>query len=112
MQASFKDRLKYKLERFLSRGGGSIFLSLSLVFVAGFLIIISLRWLLFLFFPELNYFDNFLTDIWVVFLQMTDPGNMNQDNEAPFLAKNNQYFSGLTRSDITVDAYCFYYHNP
>ena len=95
MQASFKDRLKYKLERFLSRGGGSIFLSLSLVFVAGFLIIISLRWLLFLFFPELNYFDNFLTDIWVVFLQMTDPGNMNQDNEAPFWLKITSILAGL-----------------
>lgn len=95
MQARFKDRLKYKFERFLSKGGLSIFFSLSLVFIAGFLIIIGLRWFLFMFFPELNYYDNFLTDVWVVFLQMTDPGNMSQDNEAPFWLKLTSIMAGL-----------------
>ena len=95
MQIRFKDRLKYKFERFLSKGGGSIFFSLSLVFIAGFLIIIGLRWCLLMFFPSLNYYDNFLTDVWVVFLQMTDPGNMSQDNEAPFWLKMTTILAGL-----------------
>ncbi|MCI5055036.1 MAG: hypothetical protein MRY83_02950, partial [Flavobacteriales bacterium] len=77
MEPTLKEKLYYRFERFMSKGGSSIFLSLLIVFIVGFLLIIGIRFLMILIFPELDYFDNFWSDIWVTFLQMTDPGNMN-----------------------------------
>ncbi|MDC0230619.1 hypothetical protein OAK19_01505 [Aureispira] len=95
MQPTFRERINYKFERFLSKGGSSIFLSLSLVFIAGFILIVGLRFIIISLFPELNYFQNFLDDIWVIFLQMTDPGNMSQDDNAPFWLKITTIIAGL-----------------
>ncbi|MBO6516400.1 MAG: hypothetical protein JJ975_07595 [Bacteroidia bacterium] len=83
MAYRFRDRINYRFERFISKGGASIFKSLLIVFILGFLFIIGLRYLLLICFPDLDYTDNFFKDIWITFLQMTDPGNMNQDNDAP-----------------------------
>ncbi|MCH2022523.1 MAG: hypothetical protein MK207_08610 [Saprospiraceae bacterium] len=95
MQPTFRERINYKFERFLSKGGSSIFLSLTLVFISGFILIVGLRFILISLFPELSYFDSFLDDIWVVFLQMTDPGNMSQDDDAPFWLKTTTIVAGL-----------------
>lgn len=95
MKPTFREKLNYKLERFMSRGGSSIFLSLLVVFICGFSFIILLRFILIKFFPQLNYFDSFWDDIWVTFLQMTDPGNMNQDNTSPTWLKLTTILSGL-----------------
>ncbi len=95
MQPTFRERINYKFERFLSKGGSSIFLSLSLVFIAGFILIVAFRLIIISLFPELHYSDSFLDDIWVIFLQMTDPGNMSQDNDAPFWLKTTTIIAGL-----------------
>lgn len=83
MRHRLREKLHYRVERFMSKGGSSIFKSLLIVFVVGFLFVIGLRYLLLLIFPELNYTHNFVKDVWITFLQMTAPGNMNQDNESP-----------------------------
>lgn len=83
MSHRFRDRLNYRLERFMSKGGSSIFKSLLIVFIGGFLFVVGLRYILLLLFPDLDYNHNFIKDIWITFLQMTAPGNMNQDNESP-----------------------------
>ena len=45
--------------------------------------------------PSLAYTDSFLEDIWFTWLQMTDPGNMNQDNLAPTWLKVTTVLSGV-----------------
>ncbi|WP_244299672.1 CASTOR/POLLUX-related putative ion channel [Aquimarina algiphila] len=45
--------------------------------------------------PELAYTDSFFDDIWLTWLQMTDPGNMNQDNVAPTWLKITTILSGV-----------------
>ena len=96
MKNSFRDRLNYKAERFLSKGGSSIFKSLLIIFIVVFIVLVSLRLLLINIFPSLNYTGDFFRDIWVTFLEMTDPGNMNQDNKAPTYLKILTILSGLT----------------
>src|SRR5690606_12105442 len=95
MNPTFREKLNYKLERFMSKGGSSIFMSLLVVFICSFLIIILIRFILIKFFPQLDYFDDFWNDIWITFLQMTDPGNMNQDNTSPTWLKMTTVLSGI-----------------
>ncbi len=96
MKYAFKERLNYKAERFLSKGGASIFKSLLVLFIAVFIVLIALRVLLVKLFPSLDYTGNIFKDIWITFLEMTDPGNMNQDNKAPTFLKVLTILSGLT----------------
>ncbi|GAA3629231.1 CASTOR/POLLUX-related putative ion channel [Flavivirga jejuensis] len=96
MKNSFRERLSYKAERFLSKGGASIFKSLLILFIVVFVVLTGLRLLLIYLFPSLDYTGNIFKDIWVTFLEMTDPGNMNQDNEAPTYLKIITVLSGLT----------------
>lgn len=96
MKNSFSERLNYKAERFLSKGGSSIFKSLLIIFIIVFIFLVGLRLLLINLFPSLDYTGNVFRDIWVTFLEMTDPGNMNQDNEAPTFLKVLTVLSGLT----------------
>ena len=95
MKPTFREKMYYRFERFMSKGGTSIFLSLLVVFIGLFLIIIGIRYLLLLIFPELAGFNEFADDVWVTFLQMTDPGNMNQDNASPTWLKITTILSGI-----------------
>jgi len=96
MKNSFQERLAYKAERFLSKGGSSIFKSLLVLFLVAFALLVGLRILMIHLFPSLNYTGNVFKDIWITFLEMTAPGNMNQDNHAPVFLKVLTILSGLT----------------
>ena len=74
-------RYRYLFDTFMAKGGGSIFIALSAVFVATFLLIGVLRGVLLLF-PDvgLQHEDlGFLGNLYITFLEITDPGNMAQD---------------------------------
>ncbi len=77
-----KTRLRYRFDTFMAKGGGSIFYALSAVFVAIFLSIGLLRGALLLLFPEVSLQHEelgFLGNLYITFLEITDPGNMAQD---------------------------------
>lgn len=95
MKASFKDKLRYRFERYMNKGGSSIFVSLFAVFAVLFLLIIAIRWIIISIWPDLAYTDSFFDDIWFTWLQMTDPGNMNQDNLSPTWLKVTTVLSGI-----------------
>lgn len=80
MKNSFRERIAYKVDNFISRGPYSIFLALVIFFVAGFILITVGRLAVDHFFPggtaETTH------NVWTTFLELTDPGNMNQDNES------------------------------
>ena len=77
-----KARYLYRVDTFMAKGGSSIFKALTAAFVATFLLIALLRGALLLLFPEaalqhdeLGFFGN----VYITFLEITDPGNMAQD---------------------------------
>jgi len=76
-----KARVRYRFDTFMARGGSSIFKVLTTVFVATFLLIGLLRGALLLLYPELSQQHElgFFGNLYVTFLEITDPGNMAQD---------------------------------
>jgi len=82
MNTSSKEKLRYRFEKYLNKGGTSVFMSLLIVFLVGFIIAIGLRYLVITFFPNLNVFNDFWSDIWVSFLQITDPGAVAEDTDS------------------------------
>jgi len=77
------DYLKYGIQKIFLKGGFGVFLSLAFVFLLGYTIIVSLRFLMIYFLPESeDVFHDISRHMWVTYLAMTDPGNMNQDNES------------------------------
>jgi Castor and Pollux, part of voltage-gated ion channel/Calcium-activated potassium channel slowpoke-like RCK domain len=77
-----KVKLRYRFDSFMAKGGGSIFKALTAVFVGTFLLIGLLRGVLLLLFPELllqHEGIGFFGNLYITFLEITDPGNMSQD---------------------------------
>lgn len=88
--------LKYKFQKALAKGGLAMFLSLTSAFLICFFLIVIIRFLLVTFLPKgEDIFHDFGMHMWVTFLAMTDPGNMNQDNASHIPFKVTAIMSGL-----------------
>jgi len=77
-----KTRWRYRFDTFMAKGGGSIFKVLTAIFIATFLLIGLLRGGMLLLFPEMGQQHEdlgFLGNLYITFLEITDPGNMAQD---------------------------------
>jgi len=77
-----KTRFRYRFDTFMAKGGGSIFKALTAIFVVTFILIGVLRGVLLLLFPEVGLQHEgigFLGNLYITFLELTDPGNMAQD---------------------------------
>lgn len=74
-------RLRYRFDTFMAKGGSSIFKALTAVFLGTFLLIAILRGVLLLLFPDLTQQHElgFFGNLYITFLEITDPGNMAQD---------------------------------
>ena len=92
-RVSLRQRLRYAVDNFLSRGSSSLFVALTLAFIGAIVGITLVRLALGSLLPE----DVFgATDhMWVVFLELTDPGNMNQDNSSSPVMKVGAVLAGL-----------------
>ncbi len=82
MKATFKEKLRYRFEKYLNKGGFSIFVSLFVLFIALFLLIVFIRWMMLLIWPDLAGSGGFFDGAWLTWLQMTDPGNMLEDTDS------------------------------
>jgi len=96
MKISFKDRLYYRFELFLNKGGSSVFISVLIVFIIGAALMGGLRFAFLHIFQDSGSVYGFWKSIWVTFLQMTDPGSMSLDNPSPFWLKFAAILSGVT----------------
>ncbi|NOQ72633.1 MAG: hypothetical protein GQ574_11555 [Crocinitomix sp.] len=97
MSFSFKDKLRYRFEKYLNKGGASIFVSLFVVFIVLFILIIGIR-LLIMQFADAGTdeaYSGASDDVWRTWLQMTDPGNMNQDNNMSIWLKVSTILAGV-----------------
>ena len=74
-----REKLRYKFENFMYRGGISIFISLFVLFILCFLIAVLVRGILLLIFPGNDMIGNAFEHGWAIFLMMTDPGSMGID---------------------------------
>lgn len=97
MKFSLKDRLRYRFERYLNKGGASIFVSLFVVFMVLFIVIVGVR-LLIVYYADPGLdpdYNGTSDDVWRTWLQMTDPGNMNQDNKMSIWLKVSTILAGI-----------------
>ncbi|MFT6716508.1 MAG: hypothetical protein ACJA0Q_001150 [Saprospiraceae bacterium] len=99
MAFSFKSRIQYKFERFMAKGGSSIFISLMIAFVVCFALIIGIRALILVStgpVEDYNTVTSFWDHAWYTFLQMTDPGNMYQDSMTSGWIRITTVIAGIT----------------
>ena len=70
MQSNFRQKLTYRFEQFIGKGGVGIFISLLLMFLVGFLLVYILR----LLFPTES--NGWLTGAWRTLKEVIDAGNV------------------------------------
>ena len=95
---TFLNKLQYRFDTFMARGSTSSFKALLFVFLALFLIVAGLRGLMHWLSPELTQqYEglDFLGNLYITFLQLTDPGNMAQDILSSFWYKLFAIIAGL-----------------
>ncbi len=102
-QYTFRQILRSRFDNFMAKGGRSIFISLAVVFLSLLGLISLIRGAMLMTIPAgeaqayLEREDpSLLNNIYIVFLQMTDPGNMNQDVKSTALFKVSAIAAGLT----------------
>lgn len=93
-QASWSERLRYRVDNYLARGSGALFLALVVAFLSSLGFIALFRFVLNVLVPDAG--TSFGLQLWFIFLQLTDPGNMAQDNGTPAVFKLSAIVSGLT----------------
>lgn len=94
-----KEQLRYRFDTFMSKGGRSIFVSLVAVFMCLLVLLVGLRWCSMMIEPSGmsdETHKSFLGQAYIIFLEMTDPGNMNQDKFASPFVKISGVMAGLT----------------
>jgi hypothetical protein len=93
----WRDRAQYRFDNFMARGGRSIFVTLTLVFLALLVAVLVVRAILMAALPP-DAFQNrggILRDLYISFLEMTDPGSMALDFESSGWVKITTIVAGL-----------------
>ena len=98
IQASQQEQLRYKIDTFLAKGSRALFVGLLVAFLAALLAIGVVRTLFWgldwLIHDEVT--KSLSQGIWFTWLQLTDPGNMAQDNETFVGYKITAIVAGMT----------------
>lgn len=92
--ATIRERFRYRVDNFLAGGSGALFFSLVVSFVFSIAGIIALRLVLGYAIEDDDTPLN--KHAWTAFLQLTDPGNMSQDNDTELEYKVAAVAAGFT----------------
>ena len=94
---SIRDRLRYRFDDFMSRGSSSSFVALTVVFLGLFVTVAVGRAITVaaLGDPDVERGNSFWRQIWIAFLEMTDPGSMAQDIDSAMSVKIFAVIAGL-----------------
>lgn len=93
---NLKERTWYKIELFIGKGGSSMFYALGIVMAATLLTLLGLRYLmLWMLDTELPGAD-LTNNIYYLFMEVTDSGNMSNVLEKPFWAKVTAVLAGMS----------------
>jgi len=76
MKIKLKDKIRYRFENFMAKGGISIFIALLILFFGAMIFSIIIRSVILFFDPAHDIFKDFLSHLWIVFLEITDPGSV------------------------------------
>ena len=91
-----KERLWYKIELFIGKGGSSMFYALGIVLVATLITLLGIRYLMLWAFntelPDADFFNN----IYYLFMEVTDSGNMANVLDKPFWSKFTAVLAGMS----------------
>ena len=79
---SLKAKLSYQFDNFMARGGSSMFVILTVLFIVTFIVLSLFRAGLEVMGLASERGQGFFRQVYITFLQMTDPGNMAQDVES------------------------------
>lgn len=93
-QATLRERIRYRVDTFLSGGSKALFVALSLAFLGSVATLFAFR--LGLSYAAGDADTPMWRHVWLVFLQLTDPGNMSQDNDTRQLYKVQTVMTGFT----------------
>jgi len=74
MRATFREKMRYKMENFMAKGGKSIFLSLMVLFVVSFTAVLLIKAIIL--FIATGDAGKTLTDVWIILMQLMDPGTV------------------------------------
>ena len=94
-KSDWRKKLAYKFDNFMAQGGKAIFIVLTVLFLGSFFFLALFRVLLESFGLDSERGNGFFRQIYLTFLQMTDPGNMAQDIESSPLLKISTVLSGM-----------------
>ena len=90
---TFRESLHYYIDNYLAKGSRALFSSLLLTFLSALLLLIAIRFAMMWAYPDSG---GSLRQMWTAFLQLTAPGNMNQDTESPIAFKFAAVLAGFT----------------
>jgi len=102
VKASQSEKLRYRVDNFLGQGSRGLFMALVAAFLVSVLAVSMLRWVVLgveasYGLPEgASYLSKAMFGVWVSWLQITDPGNMAQDNDTYSLYKIPAIMGGMT----------------
>ena len=96
-KANLREAIHYSIDNYLAKGSSALFLSLLVTFLSAFFLIGLLRLFILFFTPHEAAADQTIwAQVWRAFLQLTAPGNMNQDNSSSFGYKATAILAGFT----------------
>lgn len=93
MKVRFKERFSYWFDNYMAAGAWSIFLALLISFILGFFVLAGVRIVVGYLYPAVSLGEG--ETFWRIFLELTDPGNMSQDTQAPWYMKIFTVSSGV-----------------
>ncbi len=85
-QYPLKQRLRYAIDNYMSRGSSSIFMALLLTFLIGFIIMVFVRLIANSFFPD-DTLDSWLEIPWRVYVAVMEGSAAETDGDSNWLAK-------------------------
>lgn len=94
LKPSLGDRLQYAVDNFLARGSGALFISLVVAVLVVLLSVAGLRLVFGAMSPQGS--QSFAKGLWIVFLELTDPGAMSEDNDTPPIFKIAAVLAGMS----------------
>ncbi len=91
-----KNKFWYRIELFIGKGGTSLFYALGIILVSTILFLLGVRYLLIWMLPETSMpAEDFWSNIYHLFMEVTDPGTMGNFLKEPFWVKSTAIFAGI-----------------
>jgi hypothetical protein len=93
---NIKERLWYRIELFIGKGGSSMFYALGIVLLATLFVLLGLRYLMLWMIGTELPGDDLSNNVYYLFMEVTDSGNMANVLQKPFWSKVTAILAGMS----------------